>query len=141
MAIHLAAADGEEGLIKNHHVHVSSELTGGKVLLVHCKSKDDDLGIHNLTAGSEFTWKFKLDVWLRTTLFWCYLAPDDSHHAAFDAFDEEHYKAYEFQYHTYWIGKDDGVYVKLVDKKTDQLTYQWVDGRPGPNLLVPKWIV
>ncbi|MBA0737321.1 hypothetical protein Gogos_010791, partial [Gossypium gossypioides] len=41
------------------HVHVVNGLSNGQILLVHCKSKDDDLGIHNLTAKTEFTWKFK----------------------------------------------------------------------------------
>ncbi|PQQ00835.1 hypothetical protein Pyn_39714 [Prunus yedoensis var. nudiflora] len=36
------------GAVKTRHVRVTSELEGGLTLTVHCKSKDDDLGIHVL---------------------------------------------------------------------------------------------
>lgn len=41
------------------HVHAINGLSNSKLLLVHCKSKDDDLGIHSPTIDTEFTWKFK----------------------------------------------------------------------------------
>ncbi|MBA0763987.1 hypothetical protein Gotri_013372, partial [Gossypium trilobum] len=65
---------------KTWHVHTINGLSNGKMLLVHCKSKDNDLGIHNLTAGAEFSWQFKLSVTGRT-LFWCYMAYDNFHAA------------------------------------------------------------
>ncbi|KAL5798831.1 hypothetical protein ACOSQ2_003651 [Xanthoceras sorbifolium] len=34
-------------------------MSHGIRLLVHCKSGDTDLGMKNLTAGTEFEWKFK----------------------------------------------------------------------------------
>ena len=38
---------------------------------MHCQSKDDDLGIHNLdNRGDEYKWNFKENTW-RTTIFWC----------------------------------------------------------------------
>ncbi|MBA0844825.1 hypothetical protein Goarm_022543, partial [Gossypium armourianum] len=66
------------------HVHAVNDLSDGKILLVHCKSKDDNLGIHNLTVGSEFSWKFKQQI-LGATLFWCYMAYDNFY-ASFDVF-------------------------------------------------------
>ncbi|PPS14572.1 hypothetical protein GOBAR_AA06033 [Gossypium barbadense] len=66
------------------HVHTVNDLSEGKILLVHCKSKDNDLGIHNLTVGVEFSWKFKLQIF-GGTLFWCYMAYDNFH-AAFNIF-------------------------------------------------------
>ncbi|PPS14569.1 hypothetical protein GOBAR_AA06030 [Gossypium barbadense] len=51
---------------KTWHVHTINGLSNGKILLVHCKSKDNDLGIHNLTVGVEFSWQFKLSVTGRT---------------------------------------------------------------------------
>ncbi|CAI0441208.1 unnamed protein product [Linum tenue] len=125
-AVRVSSNGGGGGLLSYQHVSVSSELTGGKVLLVHCKSADDDLGIHNLTAGSEFKWQFVPLIQGGTTLFWCYLAPDDSHHASFEAYNNDH-RIYEYKTHTYWIGKDDGVYAKLVDKNVDMLVYHWLD--------------
>ncbi|KAH1106082.1 hypothetical protein J1N35_009850 [Gossypium stocksii] len=66
------------------HVHTVNDLSDDKILFVHCKSKDDDLGIHNLTVGVEFSWKFKLQIF-GGTLFWCYMAYDNFH-AAFNVF-------------------------------------------------------
>lgn len=39
-------------------------------LVVHCKSKDDDLGEHIIRHGGQYNWSFKENFW-RTTLFWC----------------------------------------------------------------------
>ncbi|CAN0897809.1 S-protein homolog 74 [Linum grandiflorum] len=106
----VAIAPSTAALISTHHVHITSELTGGKVLLVHCQSKDDDLGIGH-------------------TLFFCYLAPDDSHHVSFDAFKEEDADYKEYHRHTYYIAKDDGVYLKRVKEKVDERFAGWEDGR------------
>ncbi|KAF7818495.1 putative glutathione S-transferase [Senna tora] len=53
------------------HVYVVNGLSNNQNLVVRCKSKDDDLGIHNLYVGSNFTWSFKTD-FFHSTLFWCY---------------------------------------------------------------------
>ncbi|KAI9185099.1 hypothetical protein LWI28_004114 [Acer negundo] len=47
----------------------------GLILYVHCKSRDNDLGLQNLTAGAEFEWHFKLN-FSGSTLFWCYWRPE-----------------------------------------------------------------
>lgn len=39
-------------------------------LVVHCKSRDNDLGEHVIKQGGKYFWKFKENVW-STTLFWC----------------------------------------------------------------------
>ncbi|CAN0897811.1 S-protein homolog 1 [Linum grandiflorum] len=124
----VAIAPSTAALISTHHVHITSELTGGKVLLVHCQSKDDDLGIHNLAVGGEFKWEFRLSI-IGHTLFFCYLAPDDSHHVSFDAFKEEDADYKEYHRHTYYIAKDDGVYLKRVKEKVDERFAGWEDGR------------
>ncbi|GAV64188.1 Self-incomp_S1 domain-containing protein, partial [Cephalotus follicularis] len=37
---------------------------------IHCKSKDDDLGIHVISPGKSYGWGFKINFW-DTTLFFC----------------------------------------------------------------------
>lgn len=41
-------------------------------LIIHCKSKNDDLGIHYLMVGDVFQFHFKINIWY-TTLFWCHM--------------------------------------------------------------------
>ncbi|KAB2071174.1 hypothetical protein ES319_A08G204800v1, partial [Gossypium barbadense] len=108
------------------HVHVVNGLSNGKILLVYCKSKDDDLGIHNLTADTEFIWKFKLN-FFGGTLFWCYMA-HDNFHAAFDAFRENNGFFQECNYgDCIWTAKDDRIYLR--NGKFDKLTQGWEQGR------------
>ena len=49
-----------------------------KVLNVHCKSKDDDLGNHVLKGNANFHVTFCVNVWA-TTLFWCNFNWENSH--------------------------------------------------------------
>ncbi|KAE9613635.1 putative plant self-incompatibility S1 [Lupinus albus] len=51
-------------------VSVMNELGNDFTLFLHCKSKDDDLGVHAVANGQAQTWSFRLNV-IGTTLFWC----------------------------------------------------------------------
>nr|AFK40358.1 unknown [Lotus japonicus] len=59
---------------RRNTVRITNDLKGSGFtqLLVHCGSKDDDLGIHYLQSGQSFQWSFKDNIW-GTTLFWCHL--------------------------------------------------------------------
>ncbi|WOG94708.1 hypothetical protein DCAR_0314005 [Daucus carota subsp. sativus] len=39
-------------------------------LLLHCKSKDNDLGFHTLDLNQVYGWSFNMNIW-SSTLFWC----------------------------------------------------------------------
>ncbi|XP_013603634.1 S-protein homolog 5 [Brassica napus] len=43
---------------------------GGPVLTVHCKSKDNDLGVHMVAAKTDYHFSFQPNIW-KTTLFFC----------------------------------------------------------------------
>ncbi|KAF8406895.1 hypothetical protein HHK36_006016 [Tetracentron sinense] len=51
-------------------VYVYNKLEGGKTLIIHCKSKDDDLGVHVLPVDGMLQWSFTNN-FFHTTLFWC----------------------------------------------------------------------
>ncbi|KAL1158430.1 hypothetical protein V6Z11_A08G223800 [Gossypium hirsutum] len=87
---------------KRWHIHAVNDLSNNKILLVHCKSKDDDLGIHNLIVGTEFNWKFRPRIFGGTLfVFW----EDPSLYAKCDYGD------------CYWIARDDGIYLKNIPGK------------------------
>lgn len=54
-------------------VHVENDLPSGIVLRLHCRSKDDDLGVKYLLPKEESMFSFNVNV-LRTTLFYCDVA-------------------------------------------------------------------
>ncbi|XP_028763943.1 S-protein homolog 5-like [Neltuma alba] len=58
-------------LIPKRHVRITNDLGEGRVLNIHCKSKDDDLGIHNLSFHSTFEWEFRSNAFAAITLFYC----------------------------------------------------------------------
>ncbi|CAN1169758.1 S-protein homolog 1 [Linum perenne] len=108
------------------HIHMVNELTGGKVMLVHCKSKNDDLGIHSVPAGSEYEWRFRPSV-LGNTLFWCHVATGNKQ-IVYDAFyqDPKLWQRLHMD-HSYWVAKDSGIYLRQFWKKpsTDVFWKPW----------------
>lgn len=55
------------------HVTIINDLQNGVILRIHCKSKDDDFGIHNLPFQNSFHWKFRSNPLTFDTLFYCYM--------------------------------------------------------------------
>ncbi|CAI0394837.1 unnamed protein product [Linum tenue] len=82
-------------------VNITNQLTQ-KILIVHCRSKDDDLGAHAVAVGESIHWSFR-DNFFGGTHFWCKLAVEDKR-ISFAA-----YEAY-FEIFTKWVVCDDGVY-------------------------------
>ncbi|CAL1414926.1 unnamed protein product [Linum trigynum] len=81
-----------------------TNLLSDKILIVHCRSKDDDLGDHGVAIGDSFSWSFEPNVF-GGTLFWCNLAVEDKRIS---------FKAYEEYEETFgkWFVHDDGLYGK-----------------------------
>ncbi|KAL2335877.1 hypothetical protein Fmac_010323 [Flemingia macrophylla] len=52
------------------HVRVTNTLEGGLDLTVHCKSKDNDIGIQHLRPNGFFEFSFRPN-YFGTTLFYC----------------------------------------------------------------------
>ncbi|KAF6141760.1 hypothetical protein GIB67_027938 [Kingdonia uniflora] len=53
------------------HLIVTNQL--GTAMNIHCRSKDNDLGIHRLDDQQVSNWNFETNYW-GTTLFWCSMA-------------------------------------------------------------------
>lgn len=52
------------------HVQIFNGLPGGMMLTVHCKSKDDNLGAHQIPPSGMWEFVFKPSFW-GDTLFFC----------------------------------------------------------------------
>ncbi|CAI0394821.1 unnamed protein product [Linum tenue] len=83
-------------------VYITNHLTK-KILIVHCRSKDDDLGVHAVAVGATIHWSFGQNLF-GGTLFWCKLAVEDKR-IIFVAYDQgvDDVKGD-------WYVRDEGVY-------------------------------
>ncbi|XP_022974913.1 S-protein homolog 1-like [Cucurbita maxima] len=84
-----------------YYIHVVNGLS--KLgLLVHCQSKDDDLGYHRLlNHGDDYQWNFK-HLWLR----------DRCKHGTVGT--------------CIWTAKDDGIYLRNFLANVDELIHKWI---------------
>ncbi|KAL1360424.1 hypothetical protein AAHE18_04G176000 [Arachis hypogaea] len=74
------------------YVRIHNDLDGGANLLVHCKSKDDDLGSHVLAQGQFYEFSFTPN-WVGNTLFFCSFQFDGTCHR-FDIYKDHRDYAY-----------------------------------------------
>lgn len=65
-------------------VNITNEIGGGHTLTLHCKSGDDDLGVHHLTPHHTFSFHFHDSVFSNTLFFCDFSWPGASHR--FDIF-------------------------------------------------------
>ncbi|KAJ4966759.1 hypothetical protein NE237_018925 [Protea cynaroides] len=100
------------------HVRIINELDEGLTLTVHCQSKDDDLGVHQLAYNTSFDWGFN-DNWWGTTLFYCHI---EWLHGKkdFDAYNARKQQCVE----CWWTAKTDALYY-LVYETGQTTTYEW----------------
>lgn len=98
-------------------------------LLLRCRSKDNDLGYHNLPVNQLYTWSFLENFW-GTTLFWCNFWWNGKY-VGFHAFDDSMIPAVAHGVdHFKYEARPDGVYYYAPDPDTFD-NYQWQ--------LVKKW--
>ncbi|KAL4383584.1 hypothetical protein GQ457_15G024770 [Hibiscus cannabinus] len=121
--------DQPNSFFRTWNVHVVNGLSNNKILLVHCKSKDDDLGEHHLSVGSETQWHFKLNL-IKSTLFFCYMASESDHvHVSLDVFWDDQKLFYKCnRENCIWIAKDDGIYLKNIPDNIDEFMHGWETG-------------
>ncbi|XP_023549414.1 S-protein homolog 1-like [Cucurbita pepo subsp. pepo] len=120
-----------EPRIFSYNIHLVNDL---KVLgiMVHCKSRDDDLGVHYLPhRGDDYHFGFNVNVW-QSTLFWCKVEKQNTY-ISFESFWTE-------VRHTWlrdrcqdgsvgtciWKVKDDGIYLRNNAANTEELVHTWI---------------
>lgn len=108
---------------------VYNVLSSRKTLLVHCKSKDDDLGDQLLREGGKFSCEFR-ENFFSTTLFWCNLRTSTNKHVTIEVFwlEKRHdWLAYRCGYeHTcIWMTQDDGIYLVNLLMNSKEFVRNW----------------
>ncbi|GLT62133.1 hypothetical protein SLA2020_347920 [Shorea laevis] len=112
------------------YVRIVNGLSDGNYTLsFHCKSKDNDLGMRRLAAGSEFSWGFRQNLFA-STLYWCHMRKDiDKAHAKFAVFWPERKHAWLSHRcilaYCKWIAHDDGIYLYNVADGFAEFIHNW----------------
>ncbi|CAN0897800.1 S-protein homolog 1 [Linum grandiflorum] len=106
------------------HVHVINELSKSKPLLVHCKSKDDDMGIHWVGPNGEYEWRFKPKIF-GNTLFWCHVKKRDKEIVYKAYWEDNHDNDRQYMDHVRWVAKEDGLYLRQFWKGVDVFWQPW----------------
>lgn len=66
--------------LKPVHIQLTNNLPGDVTLTIHCKSKNDDRGFHELAPGGHWEFQFRTNFW-GTTLYFCSFAwPGNFHY-------------------------------------------------------------
>lgn len=68
------------------NVDIMNDLGAGFNMTIHCKSKNDDLGVHVVPPNGDWQFNFKTSFWGNTQFFCSVEWPGTSHY--FDAFIE-----------------------------------------------------
>ncbi|GER50095.1 plant self-incompatibility protein S1 family [Striga asiatica] len=100
---------------ETYHVHIVNGLEKRpKLMKVHCRSADDDLGTHVLWVDQEYFWRFKINVF-GSTLFYCDVKRGQrpKHFVAFNTSVEglSCFKTGQ----CYWLIADKGFYFSMDD--------------------------
>ncbi|KAJ0035715.1 hypothetical protein Pint_25182 [Pistacia integerrima] len=106
------SADINRRLIRlKFKVHIiNGFLSNRKPLIIHCYSRDDDLGEHTLWMNDSFNFHFRVSL-IRFTHFWCFFQWD-SHYKRMEVFqlDDEYNLCFDTA-NCYWLVDEDGFFL------------------------------
>ena len=94
--------------------------------LVHCKSKNDDLGEHVIQPQGKYYWMLSENLW-QTTLFWCNFSSKHRQTSS-EVFwpDKGNWLSDRCDRNTYiWAARDDDIFLRLGSLDSYQLIYPW----------------
>ncbi|CAN1137968.1 S-protein homolog 74 [Linum perenne] len=106
-------------------VHIVNELTDDKkAMRVHCKSGDVDLGIHDVPKASEYQWSIK-NTNTKAAPYTCGVSANDKELVFKAYFEDAELLRRVNNNNSYWVVKDDGIYLRQIWKNTDVFMQPW----------------
>ncbi|GFP91824.1 hypothetical protein PHJA_001326400 [Phtheirospermum japonicum] len=89
-------------------VNIANKLSHNTQLLLHCASRNDDLGIQTIGVNNGFTWTFCTDSVWHSTVYHCNFKAGQKQQniIAYEEARREHCKDNV----CYWTARDDGIY-------------------------------
>ncbi|KAF5198378.1 Plant self-incompatibility s1 [Thalictrum thalictroides] len=114
------------------HVYVKNHILPDVTMKLHCASRDDDLGVHIIPYGNDWSWTFHPKLF--STLFWCnleWVMPSTKQLMTvhFDAYDAGHpLEDVNDCDNCVWWAYADGLYHQSRGDKPIKLKHQWVHG-------------
>lgn len=90
---------------------------------VHCRSANEDIGLHLLTPGNDIRWEFHIN-FSGTTLFYCH-AWWGNEYQWFDAFKIDYLFTKKCDSECFWRLSEDGIYQHNEKKEAWELEFPW----------------
>ncbi|OWM73851.1 S-protein homolog 5-like [Punica granatum] len=118
----IADSQGDDNLGTKVMVEVNNSLPGDASFNIHCKSKDDDLGIHIIGVYQNYKFKFKVNFWA-TTLFFCGIRWQGGG-VTFDIYYAKR-DLNRCPHHCLWLVREVGVMGFQQDKPTPDIIIPW----------------
>lgn len=110
-------------IVKGYRVHVVNSLPDNSNLLnVHCKSKNDDLGVHTFGVGQQYSFHF-CESFFKNTLFACHLQWG-TRSVGFEGFSSKGPNDCPSG-NCFWVAKSDGIYYGDIDPISLTKKYDW----------------
>uniref|UniRef100_A0A516IJZ6 S-protein homolog n=1 Tax=Turnera subulata TaxID=218843 RepID=A0A516IJZ6_9ROSI len=125
----LASANSSINLdpFRNHYtVHVINGFSNNdQPMLIHCWSRNDDLGHHTLYIGGDFNFRFGLRIVPPSTHFYCDFKRGEKHLSEVTVFDEDEVLGLcNWTQKCYWRGQEDGLFFSN-DNSSWKKLYMW----------------
>ncbi|GAV92724.1 Self-incomp_S1 domain-containing protein, partial [Cephalotus follicularis] len=103
-------------------VRVTNKMASNVV--IHCKSKNNDLRIHVISPGNSYGWGFRVNLW-QTTLFFCGFYTKNGG-GVYDIFKANRdINRCPTNNTCIWDVKDDGVHGYVYDKNDIWFKWKW----------------
>ncbi|PWA40533.1 Plant self-incompatibility S1 [Artemisia annua] len=113
-------------------VNVVDDINSKELIQVHCKSKDDDIGMKSIGFGQSVDWKFCENIFSPSTLYFCHVYKG-SQEQVFDVFNDKikqtcREKDQKKDYWACtWLIRPDGIYIRDRSQggETDKKMHEW----------------
>jgi len=104
-------------------VDIVNRMSGS--ITVHCKSRDDDLGVHILAPDQKYNFKFHRNFW-GTTLFWCAFTSPTGQQKSLEVWSATVMKHSRCYGKCYWYVRQDGFWVTDYNYKYEPLSEKFM---------------